>query len=106
MMSFRRIRPFVITTKLDFKFITWIEVKHGGVGLAHKQIAVALNFCGVAEFAATFADAGGASAGLHQHTTVSFSRCSVGTAPPRTPAVTVSCGISGNWDATYCKDPG
>ena len=44
--------------KLDFKLITWIEIEHGGVGLANQEVAIALHFCGVAEFAAAFTNAG------------------------------------------------
>ena len=42
--------------KLDFKLITGFQVQHGGVSLANQQIAVALNFCDVAQFAATLAN--------------------------------------------------
>ena len=44
--------------ELDFEFVAGIEIEHGGVGLADKQIAVALHLGGVAEFATTFANAG------------------------------------------------
>lgn len=46
-----------------------MEVNHGGVGLASKQIAIALNFCGVAEFATTFINSGRPSALLDSFST-------------------------------------
>ena len=29
----------LLTAKLELEFIAWLEVEHGGVGLAHQQIA-------------------------------------------------------------------
>ena len=45
----------LLAAQLDLKFIAGLEVEHGGVGLAHQQVAVELNFCGVAQLAATLA---------------------------------------------------
>ena len=45
-----------LLAQLDFKFITWFQVQHGCVSLADQQVAVALNFCDVAQFAATLAN--------------------------------------------------
>jgi hypothetical protein len=29
----------LLTAELDLKLIAWLEVEHGGVGLAHQQVA-------------------------------------------------------------------
>jgi len=44
----------LLATELDFELVAGLEIKHGGLGLAHQQISVALHGCGVAELAATF----------------------------------------------------
>jgi hypothetical protein len=45
-----------LLAQLDFKFISWFQVQHGCVSLADQQVAVALNFCDVAQFATTLAN--------------------------------------------------
>ena len=44
-------------TKLDRELSTWLQFEHGGVSLADEEIAISLNFGGVAQLASTFTDA-------------------------------------------------
>ena len=45
----------LLFSQLDLELIAWLEVEHGGVGLAHHEIAVELDLGGVAQLAATLA---------------------------------------------------
>ena len=47
----------LLFAQLDLELIAGLEVEHGGVGLAHHEIAVELNLGGVAQLAATLASA-------------------------------------------------
>ena len=54
-----------LLAQLDFKFISWFQVQHGCVSLADQQVAVALNFCGVAQFATTLANCSSAAGEIY-----------------------------------------
>ena len=45
-------QPHLLAAELDLKLIAGLEAEHGGVGLAHQQVAVALHGGHVAELAA------------------------------------------------------
>ena len=51
--------------KLDLKLVTGFQVQHGGVSLADQQIAIALNFGDVAQFASTFAKSPGSASEIN-----------------------------------------
>ena len=51
--------------ELDFELVAGFEVQHGGVSLADQQIAIALNFGDVAQFATTFANRSTTAAQIH-----------------------------------------
>jgi len=45
--------PDLLETQVGLKLIAWLEIQHGHVGLAHKEVAVALHRGDVAQAAAT-----------------------------------------------------
>ena len=51
--------------ELDFKLITGFQIQHGGISLADQQIAVALNFCDVAQLATAFANCSSTTGEIH-----------------------------------------
>ena len=57
----------LLFAQLDLELIAWLEVEHGGVGLAHHEIAVELDLGGVAQLAATLASAPSCAVGAKVH---------------------------------------
>ena len=45
----------LLATQFDLEFITGMEIEHGCVGLAHQQIAIALNRSHITELATCLA---------------------------------------------------
>ena len=57
----------LLFAQLDLKLIAWLEVEHGGVCLAHHEIAVELDLGGVAQLAATLTSAPPGAVGAKVH---------------------------------------